>query len=335
MKPKRTLALLLVLVLCLSLCACGSNDTETGKPDSEQNQMTEPTPVEETSGEETVEEPAMAVADMLENALPIDSHKIYQEAFNNIVRVENEYDGKAVLFGNNVSEIQRDFIIVGDGNTRIKVYLETDDIAALDNSQYVLVAGVVSNISVDNPAHMQFVTMDMPQGYLVQNSETDNELLYNNAKKLFAEANYAGAIFILRQLDGYSDSHELLLEAVCAAAFEATDGEDAWKSVFMKSSPVALTGEEIEEIIVGDWYNSINSYYTYTETGEIKSSDGRNDGRVWFVENDRLIQETEYTRSEKVIYPFYKNAYVFCSPRAYNKVTDDVYTICFLNGPVE
>ena len=36
-----------------------------------------------------------------------------------------------------------------------------------------------------------------------------------------------------------------------------------------------------------------------------------------------------------IIYPFYKNAYVFCSPRAYNAVTDDVYELRFLNGPLE
>lgn len=332
---KKILALLLVLALCLSLCACGSEDTEKDKPNSDQNPVSETTQAEESSEENPVEETTMATENILENAVLIDALEFYEEANGNIVRVESEYNGKAVLFKDKIIEIQKDYIVVGLGNTRINVYLTTEDIITVTNDQYVLVAGVISNISLGQEFSLPYVTMDMQQGYLVQNHETDDEPLYNNAKKLLTEANYADAIFILRQLDGYSDSSELLLEAACKAAFEGTDGNKTWKTLFENSAPVALTGAEIEEIIVGDWYDGIDSFSTYTETGEFHHRGKADSGFVWFVENDRLVRESEYTRSEIMIFPFYKNAYVFCYPRAYNKVTDDVYELHFLGGPME
>ncbi len=306
---KKYSMLLLVVLLCFLLCACGSNNTSS----------TDPT-------------------DILENAVLIDSIEFYEEADKNIVKVKEEYNGKAVLFKDKVIEIKDNYIIVGLGNTRIKVYLSKEDIINVTNDQYVIVAGKINNIDLGISSFMPCVSMDMKQGYLVQNNETNQiyyEPLYNNATRLISENNYSDAIFILKQLNDYLNSKELLREAASKAAYVCEEGYDLWKNIFKSSMPEALTNEEIKEIIVGKWYSAENSFTIYSENGEY--TQGENDivPSVWFVENNRLVVESEYTRSEYVIYPFYKNAYVFCAPRAYNKVTSDVYMLKFLNGPIE
>ena len=335
---KKTILLLLSLVLCMSMCACGGND-HTATTEQSHFSATEPTEDTEitsiAAAEPAAEEPAMSTNDILENAVLIDAYEFYNEVNGNIVRAESEYNGKAVLFRDKIIEIQQEYIVVGESNTRIKVYLATEDIITVTNGQYIFVAGVISNISLGQEFSLPFVSMDMMQGYIVQNHETDDEPLYNNAKRLVSEENYADAISILRYLDGYSDSDELLLEAACRAAFAGVEGENAWKTIFDDSTPIPLTGEEIQEIIVGDWYSGTDVFSTYSANGDFYHRGNTDGGFVWFVESDRLVKESEYTRSECVIYPFYKNAYVFCFPYAYNKVTDDVYELHFLNGPLE
>ena len=334
---KKTISLLLALLLCLSLCACGGGDETANKetPSDTQNPAPTTAPTEENSEEISTEEPIMVTGDLLENAVLIDAYEFFNEVNDNIVRAEIEYDGKPVLFRDKIIEIQKDYIVVGEANTRIKVYLETEDIITVNNGQYILVAGVISNIALGQEFSLPYVSMDMQQGYLVQNHETDDEPLYKNAKNLIAEENYVDAIFILRGLEGYSDSNDLLLEAACKAEFNGVDGNKSWKAIFEGLNSTPLTGAEIEEIIVGDWYSGADVFSTYSKNGEFYHRGNTDSGFVWFVENDRLVRESEYTRSEIVIFPFYKNAYVFCSPRAYNKVTDDVYELHFLNGPVE
>ena len=152
---------------------------------------------------------------------------------------------------------------------------------------------------------------------------------------MIAGENYADAIFILRYLDGYSDSNDLLMEVACKAEFNNVDGKKSWKTIFEDSNSTALSGAEIEEIIVGDWYSGADAFSTYGEDGKIYDNGSKDNGFVWFVENDRLVRKSEFTRSEIVIFPFYKNVYVFCYPRTYNDVTSDVYELKFLNGPLE
>ena len=331
---KKLISLFLVLALCLSLCACGGNDNAKESDAQEQAAATEPA---ETIEEVPVEEPTMTRADVLENAALINAFDFFNEVNGNIVRAELEYDGKAVLFKDTIIEIQKEYIVVGQGNTRIKVYLPTEDIIAVTNGQYVLVAGVVSNIALGQELSLPYVSMDMQQGYLVQNHETDDEPLYNSAKKLIAEGNYSDAIFILKNLEGYSDSGELLMEAACKAAFTGEESQDAWKDIAEALNPVSLTGEEIAQIIVGDWRTRDgDNYSVYTEDGEYHYYQAGQEANpdipsTWYVEGNRLYVENQYTSSEYSIYPFYKNAYVFCAHQS----SSNVLELRFHNGPLE
>lgn len=331
---KRLIALLMALMLCLSLCACGDSDETTSKdtPNDEQNSVSTTT---------STEEHGMDVSELLENAVLIDGSDFFEEVYENVVSAEYKYDGKVVLFSAQINEIQKDYIVIGldpsTGMTRsttMTVYLPTEDIVTVSNGQTVLVAGAISNIALGVGTLMNdYVTVDMRQGYLVQNPETDNEPLYQNAKNLLTEGNYEGSMLLFKYLEGYSDSNDLLIEAACKLAFYSTDGNKSWKILFNKLNATALTGEEIQEIIVGDWYAGVDTVSTYSENGDYSYNGGS--GFVWSVENNRLIRESQFTRSEIIIYPFYKNAYVFCWPKAYNSVSDDVYELKFLNGPLE
>lgn len=330
---KKFISLLLALVMCLSLCACSGNDTENTANENTTQATTKPA---EEPAEVPSEESAMATEDVLENAEVIDAYTFYEEASGNIVRAEIECDGKAVLFKDKIIEIQKEYIVVGAGNTRIKVYLATEDIITVTNDQYILVAGVISNIALGQELSLPYVSMDMQQGYLVQNHETDDEPLYNNAKKLIAEENYSDAIFILKHLEGYSDSSDLLMEAACKAAFTGGESQDAWKNIAEALNPVSLTGEEIEEIIVGDWRTRDgDSYSVYTENGEYHYYQAGQEANpdissTWYVEGNRLYVENQYTSSEYSIYPFYKNAYVFCVHQS----SSNVFELRFHNGPL-
>lgn len=279
---------------------------------------------------------------LLESAILIDAFDFYKEADANIVNFKNNYDGKSAIFKDKVAEIQDEYIVVGEYNTRIKVYLSTEDIAKVTTDEYVIVVGEISNIDLDKGIAgfgYPYVSLDMKDGYIVEQSDENLEPLYNNAKSLLEAKKYADAIFIFKFIDGYLDSNNLLKEAACRASYENAEGKDSWKTIFEEAPTEALTNEEIKEIIVGKWYaeersaaNSFSSYeadgtYTYGTTSNVESK--------WFVENNRIVCESKYTRSEKIIYPFYKNAYVICSPKAYNDVTADVYELRFLNGPLE
>ena len=178
---KKTISLLLALVICLSLCACGGGDETTSKDIP--NDVQEPISATTSADESSEDTPAMTAADILENAVLINSADVYVAAYENIIRAESEYDGKPVLFREKIIELQKDYIVVGEANTRIKVYLETEDIITLNNGQDVFVAGITSNITLGQEFSLPYVSMDMAQGYLVQNPETDNEPLYKNAKK--------------------------------------------------------------------------------------------------------------------------------------------------------
>lgn len=336
---KKIISLFLALVMCLSLCACGGSNTKSKDPTTATQNHVAST---EDNTENSNEEFAVSTEEVLENAIVINAYNFYQEAAGNIVRAENEYNEKAVLFWDQIIEIQKEYVVVGKYNTQIKVFLTTEDIMEVSMGQYVLVAGMVNNISLGQNFSLPYVSMDMPQGYLVKHSETDNAALYNNAKKQLSEANYVDAIFVLKTLNGYSDSGELLLEAVCKAKYNNQDDNNEWKLVFDSLNCDPLNEAEIAEVIVGNWYSSERSsqYSNYTENGEYHyfmggQESNPNSETNWWVENGRLVRESQYTRSEYVIFHFYKNAYVFLSPRAYNQVTDDVYELYFLNGPVE
>ena len=186
-------------------------------------------------------------------------------------------------------------------------------------------------------------------GYITQAlhfANTDDSVLYEEVKIFIAEGKYAKAFEYLEELKDVIDVTELQLEVACNACYYAHKGDDksdrtAWKQFFDADTAVPLTEDEIKEIIVGEWRSSDGATYsTYTENGEYHYFTGGQESNAnipnnWWVENGRLIVESKFTRSERVIYPFYKNAYVFCSPRAYNKVTADTYELYFHNGPLE
>ena len=192
-----------------------------------------------------------------------------------------------------------------------------------------------------------FAQICKDNGYVTQElyfSTQDEETLYNKAKELYAVGNYYEAIQHLERLGDYEDSKELLLEVACNAYYYAQSGEtykvcnNAWEQFFDEKTAVPLTEEELKEIMPGQWQQRDgDSYSTYTEDGQIIYTGGTNDGdtNAWFVENGRLVIDYKYSTSEEVIYHFYENVYVFCSPRAYNKVTADVYELYFHNGPLE
>ena len=330
---KNVIALFLAFVLCLSLCACGGNSS--AKENAAQDPVAT-TEAAEAGEAATATDPSLAIADVLETAMVIDAFDFFNEVNGNIVRAELEYDGKAVLFQDKIIEIQKEYIVVGQGNTRIKVYLPTEDIIAVTNGQYVLVAGVVSNIVLGQEFSLPYVSMDMRQGYLVQGQEANNVPLYENAKRLIADSNYSDAIFILKQIEDYSDSGDLLMETVCNAAFSGGESQDAWKKIAEELNPVALTGDEIAQIIVGDWRTRDgNNYSVYTENGEYHFYQGGTEANpdipnTWYVEGNRLYVENQYTGSEYSIYPFYKNAYVFC----FHQANSNVFELRFHNGPL-
>ena len=321
---KKAISLLLAMVLCMALCACGGNDI----PELSEQEISK-------------EEPSLSINDILENGTPIEAYEFFNEVNENIVRAELEYDGKVILFEDQIIDIQKDHIVVGIANTRIKVYLKTEDIIAVNKDQRVLVAGMVSNISLGQEYSLPFVSMEMQQGYLVQNHETDDEPLYKNAVKQLSDENFMNAIFILRRINDYADSTQLLMEAACKAAYQGVDSNKTWKLIFEALNTAPIAAEELGDAIVGDWYSSAKSvqHSIYTENGEFHFYHGDTEQNpdipsTWYVENGRIVRESKYTRSEIVLFHFYENAYVFCYPRAYNKVTDDVYELHFLNGPL-
>lgn len=325
---KKVISLILAFTLCFVLAACGSNNSD------EVTVNEEIPPIEEIT-EATV--PTLEVDVLLENAQVITPHKFFEEANGNIVRVESEYTGKPVLFKDQIIDIQKDYIVVGAANTRVTVYLPTEDIMAVNKNQYVLVAGNVSNISLGQEASLPFVAMDMEQGYLALNQDTDFEPLYKNAEKLVAEGNYADAILLLYQLDSYSPSVDLLMEAACKAAFEGTESKDVWQDLAVTINPAPLSGEDIAQIIIGDWRTRDgNNYsvfeedgaYRYFMAGEEANPDIPN---TWYIDGDQLHIESEYTSNTYTIYPFYKNAYVFCIHQS----SSNALELRFHNGPLE
>lgn len=163
----------------------------------------------------------------------------------------------------------------------------------------------------------------------------DNETLYSTAKLLIEKKEFNTAITILEYLRDYSDSRELLLDTVCRAQLNG-DNYEAWKDIFMGNMPEPLSGDELKKIIVGDWYHtSGDTYTTYTENGEYHYFvDGEksevSDGK-WSVDGEKLIVDNKYIQTQRTVYPFYKNAYIFCT----DQTTSVVYEMHFYNGTLE
>lgn len=182
-------------------------------------------------------------------------------------------------------------------------------------------------------------------GYITQAlyfSMTDKETLLGRAKEFVDAGDYGKAIEYLEYLGDYEGSSELLKEVVCHAYYYnlgseySIDNQNAWQQFFDAATAVALTEEEMQEIIVGEWRTRDGDTYSlYTEDGEYhyyqKGEEKAYFDDVWYTEGGRMIKESKYTRSEYTIYPFLRNVYVFC----YHQSGGNVYELYFRNGPLQ
>lgn len=216
------------------------------------------------------------------------------------------------------------------------LYNGTDvrSIAYIDSSKY----------SFTIPAD-SFADLCAETGYVTQAlyfSMTDKATLLEKAREYVVNKDYAKAIEYLEYLGDYEGSSELLKEIVCHAYYYnlgseySIDNQNAWQQFFDASTAVALTEEEIGQMIVGEWRTKDGkNYWVYTEdgkyhyymNGEVQpASDSE-----WYTEGGRLIKQGKYSSSEYTIYPFMKNVYVFCCHQS----GGNVYELHFRNGPME
>ena len=371
---KKTISLLLALVLCLSLCACGDTASEKNEvPESttpasaglwsaekmvdefgdviEGSMAIVQTPISgdfsntATSSSKLTGYVFMYMTDgyptFLIRLLEYGDHQATYTSYDNLVF--------KVKIGDSIIEFHP--VLGNPPNGDLMVYDSTETLyTALYNGTDVRCIAQIGNSKYNFTLYADnFANICDETGYITQAlyfSKTDNETLYNNAKQYIEEKNYGKAITYLEYLGDYADCKDLLLEVVCNGYYynessdDYIDVKNAWKQFFNAETATPLTDEEIKEIIIGDWRSHDgDTYSTYTENGEYHyfmggTESNSNIANNWWVENGRLVIESKYTRSEYVIFHFYKNVYVFCAPRAYNKVTSDVYELHFLNGPL-
>ena len=110
---KKLLALVLSFVLLLILCACGGGTT---------NQETTQTPevstdtnsVTESNTEETLENEAPTLEELLDTAVELDGHTFFEEYQSNKVKLSSQYEGTSCLVAGIIDSIESDHIIVTD-----------------------------------------------------------------------------------------------------------------------------------------------------------------------------------------------------------------------------
>lgn len=127
---KRTITVILILALFVSLVGCGNSN----------NQVTDIPP----------EQSKMSKEEMLAIAEEVDTADIFTETNNNQVKAESLYCGKVLKLSGEVVKIERDHIVIlCDGynfSVLIDVYLSTEEIAMVNNSQIIAVVGNVSKL---------------------------------------------------------------------------------------------------------------------------------------------------------------------------------------------
>ena len=128
---KRTITVILILALVVSLVACGNSNND---------QVIDNPP----------EQSKMSKEEMLTIAEEVDTADIFTETNNNQVKAESLYCGKVLKLSGEVVKIERDHIVIlCDGynfSVLIDVYLSTEEIAMVNNSQIIAVVGNVSKL---------------------------------------------------------------------------------------------------------------------------------------------------------------------------------------------
>lgn len=356
---KKILALLLAVILCFSLCACGGRGTSKNGDKfanlwSEQKMVDEFGDVIEGSKSiiqcnivgyfsntaTTNSELTGYVYMYFTDGYPEFSIKLLE--YGNHLASYTSYDSIAfkIKLGDSIISYHPVFYTPPNGNLRI--YDSNENLyTALYKGEDVRCIVEIGNSKYNFTLYADnFAKICEETGYITQAlyfSKTDKETLYNEAKQYIEDKDYYKAIAYLEYLGDYEDCQELLLETVCNGKFYNVSGDkytevkNSWKQFFDQNTATPLTDKEIEKVIVGNWYAfDGDSYSTYTKDGKyIYNQQG--EANKWFVENNRLVIDYEYFTSEKTIYHFYKNVYVFRTHQS----SSDVYEIYFKNGPLE
>ena len=129
---KQTITAILIIAIVLSLVACVNN--------SNNDQVTD-TPTEHSK---------MTKEEMLTIAKEVDTADIFTETNKNKVKAESLYCSKVLKLSGEVVKIEKDHIVIlCDGynfSVLIDVYLPTEELAMVNNSQIVAVVGNVSKL---------------------------------------------------------------------------------------------------------------------------------------------------------------------------------------------
>ncbi len=125
---KRTISLIMALVLCLLMCACGGgNDTLD----------TTETPTETTAPTET----EMTKAEMLASALQVQIHEINNASVENLAKAKMDYCDKVLEIKGQISKIAEDYVVIGNADYVVNVYLPLEELATLQAFQQVTIVG--------------------------------------------------------------------------------------------------------------------------------------------------------------------------------------------------
>ena len=371
---RKYIALFLALVMCLSLCACGGNDTATTNKSTatpSNDGAEQPTEIEEPVNLWSAQQSVDEFGDITSDSTTVIQTPISGD-FSNTATSSSELSGyifmgtKAVYpifvirlleYGDTQATFTNYDNLIFKVKINDTIYEYEDVIGSPPNSDLVITdteeilytalykgTDVRCIVEIGSSKYNfticsgNFADLCKDVGYITKSIyfiETDNETLYNDAKRFIEEENFSEAIEILEYLNDYSDSKDMLLEVACRAYFSGVD-RNTWKQFFSVNGAAPLTGEEIKHVIVGDWYGSPKQISTYTKDGKYYYTVGDETSDFnaeWYVEGDRLLRKSDYTSSEMTVYPFYKNAYVICTHQSNGG--GNVYELYFHNGPLE
>lgn len=350
-KTKRIISVLLVVVICLSFAACDKdgNDGEV-KGDSKvwsvEQAIDEFGDIAEYSSAYVT---AITIGDFSNTAttgseLTVGLYMLLKDGYPEfLIRLLEYGDHKAAYTSNSdisvkikVDESIIEFhpvfntppngdLMIYDSNDTLYAQLyngkDIKCVVTIDNSKY--------NFTIPGA---NFKDICKNEGYVTKRMyflETDKAVLYGKAKEFIENGDYTNAIEYLEFLDGYEDGKSLLFKAVCDAYYSGDD-TSAWKQFFNVDTATPLTEDEIENIIVGQWRTREGDTYSiYSKTGEYKYIQNGNtdvEPNKWYTENGRLVIGYTYSTSEKTIYPFSDNVYVF---RTHQSGYNDVYELFF------
>lgn len=168
---KKLLALILSFVLLLSLCACGGGTTsqettQTPEVSADTNSVTE------SNTEETIENEAPTLEELLDTAVELDGHTFFEEYQSNKVKLSSQYEGISYLVAGIIDSIESDHIVVTDSNLKVNVYIPTEEIIELEKDQYVEVVGILENIGYEQNMSLVWVTVDFNTGYVSKSTYT-------------------------------------------------------------------------------------------------------------------------------------------------------------------